>query len=72
MTSDDEAKKARAAAMMADVDAFVSSVPKDRSERTAFLESLSQDRLDRLRSALISHILELLGCARAEAETSAG
>jgi hypothetical protein len=72
MASDDEAKKARAAAMMADVDAFVSSVPKDRSQRTAFLESLSQDRLDRLRSALISHILELLGYARAEAETSAG
>jgi len=72
MASDDEEKKARAAAMMADVDAFVSSVPKDRSQRTAFLESLSQDRLDRLRSALISHILELLGYARAEAETSAG
>jgi len=72
IASDDEVKKARAAAMMTDVDAFVSSVPKDRSERTAFLESLSQDRLDQLRSALISHILELLGYARSGAETSAG
>lgn len=72
MASDDEVKKARAAAMIADVDAFMSSVPKDRSERATFLERLSQDRLDRLRAALISHILELLGHARTEAETSAG
>ena len=64
-------KKARAAAMMADVDEFMSSVPKDRSGRATFLENLSQDRLDRLRGALISHILELRGYARAETETPA-
>jgi hypothetical protein len=71
MASDDEVKKARAAAMMADVDEFMSSVPKDRSGRATFLENLSQDRLDRLRGALISHILELRGYARAETETPA-
>lgn len=71
MASDDEVKKARAAAMMADADEFMSSVPKDRSGRASFLEILPQDRLDRLRGALISHILELLGYARAEAETPA-
>lgn len=71
MASDDEVKKARAAAMMADMDEFMSSVPKDRSGRATFLENLSQDRLDRLRGALIPHILELLGYARAENETPA-
>lgn len=71
MASEDQQKKARAAAMMADVDEFMSSVPKHRSGRASFLENLAQDRLDRLRGALISHILELLGYARAETETPA-
>jgi len=70
-SSGDEGKKARANAMLADVESFMASVPQDRSDRRNFLESLSQDRLDRFRATLISNILELLGQGRAEGACSA-
>lgn len=59
--SDDAGMRARAEAMRAEVDSFLAEVPRDRSARRGFLESLTQDRLDRFRRTLISNILELQG-----------
>ena len=59
--SADAGKRARAEAMRTEVDSFLAEIPQDRSARRAFLETLSQDRLDLFRRTLISHILELGG-----------
>jgi hypothetical protein len=71
VSSGDEGKKARANAMLSDVESFMVAVPPDRSDRRNFLESLSQDRLDRFRATLISNILELLGKGGADRAASA-
>jgi hypothetical protein len=71
VSSGDEGKKARANAMLSDVESFMVAVPPDRSDRRNFLKSLSQDRLDRFRATLISNILELLGKGGADRAASA-